>query len=149
MKVLLDLNVLLDVVLNRQPWVDESKQVWDASQSRAFEGFVVATGLTNLFYIVRRQADRDRARTAVRTCLASFEFIAVDQQRLREADSQTGADFEDNVSVACAVSAGMDAIVTRNPADFTHSAVPVLTPTELLQRLADPGTTAPQPTTGP
>lgn len=148
MKVLLDLNVVLDVVLNRQPWVEESQRVWDANQSQTIDGYLAATGLTNLSYIVRRLADRDRARTAVRTCLASFEIIAVDQQTLRDADGQAGADFEDNVCIACAVSAGMAAIVTRNPADFAHSLIPVLTPAELLQRLATAGPATPQPTTG-
>lgn len=148
MKVLIDLNVVLDVVPNRQPWVEESQRVWDANQSQTIDGNLAATGLTNLFYIVRRLADGDRARTAVRTCLASFQIIAVGQQTLRDADGQAGADFEDNVCIACAVSAGMAAIVTRNPADFAHSPIPVLTPAELLQRLATAGPAAPQPTTG-
>ncbi len=148
MKVLLDLNVVLDVVLNRQPWVDDSQRVWDANQSQTIDGYLAATGLTNLFYIVRRLADRDRACTAVRTCLASFEIIAVDQQTLRNADVQAGADFEDNVCIACAIEAQLDAIVTRDPTGFTQSPVLAMTPAELLKRLATAGPAAPQPTTG-
>jgi hypothetical protein len=80
--------------------------------------------------------------------LASFAIIAVDHQALRDADGQTGADFEDNVYIASAVSAGMDAIVTRNPADFAHSPVPALTPAELMQRLASLGAPPSPPATG-
>lgn len=136
MKVLFDLNVILDVVLNRQPWVIESKEVWDAHQTGSISGWLVATELTNLFYIVRRLADMATARTAVRTCLATFDVLRVDQATLHDADSQPGSDYEDNVIVAAAVAGGMDVIVTRDPAGFAHSPVAVLSPAELLQRLA-------------
>ena len=53
MKVLLDLNVVLDVVLNRQPWADDAKQIWNAHMSGAIDGCLVATELTNLFYFWR------------------------------------------------------------------------------------------------
>ena len=136
MKVLFDLNVIMDVVLNRQPWVIESKQVWDAHCSGSISGWLVATELTNLFYIVRRQADAATARTAVHSCLATFDVLGVDHATLRDADSRTGADFEDDVLIVAAVAGKMDVIVTRDPTGFSHSPVEVLSPTDLLARLA-------------
>lgn len=50
-----------------------------------------------------------------------------------------GSDFEDNVVIAAAVTASLDAIVTRNVTDFAHSPVPVWQPAELLKRLASAG----------
>lgn len=70
MKVLLDLNVVLDVILNRQPWFNDSAQVWNSHQSGSVDCYLVATELTNLFYIVNRLAGETVARTAVHTCLA-------------------------------------------------------------------------------
>jgi predicted nucleic acid-binding protein len=55
---------------------------------------------------------------------------------LEIATTLPGSDFEDNLQIACAVEAKLDAIVTRNPKDFADSPVPVLTPTELLALLA-------------
>ena len=46
-----------------------------------------------------------------------------------------GGDLEDNVSLACALAAGLDAIVTRDPRGFSGSPIPVLSPTDLLARL--------------
>lgn len=137
MNVLFDLNVILDVVLNRQPWVVESKQVWDAHQTGRISGRLAATELTNLFYIARRVTDTATARTAVRTCLETFDVLPVDQVALRDADSQPGVDYEDNVLIAVAIAGGMNVIVTRDAGDFEHSPVEVLTPAELLQRLAE------------
>jgi hypothetical protein len=62
--------------------------------------------------------------------------VAVNHQVLRDADALPGNDFEDNVCISCAVSAGMQAIVTRDPAGFIHSSIPVLTPAQLLAQLA-------------
>src|SRR5581483_7435447 len=108
MKVLLDLNVILDVVLNRQPWVTEAAAVWNAHHRGAIDGSLAATEISNLYYIVRRLAGEATARAAVRTCLATFEVVPVDGQVLREADQQSGPDFEDNICVACAVLVSAD-----------------------------------------
>ena len=55
---------------------------------------------------------------------------------LLDADGMTGADFEDNILIAAAVAASVDAIVTRNAGHFSHSLIPVWEPAELLRRLA-------------
>ncbi|HEV3446105.1 MAG TPA: hypothetical protein VG099_15800, partial [Gemmataceae bacterium] len=69
-----------------------------------------------------------------------------------DADALAGNDFEDNILLAAAVGAALDAIVTRNVADFSHSPLPVWEPVELLKPL--PGGSAPPlasggPATGP
>jgi len=60
----------------------------------------------------------------------------IDKQTLLDADRLAGNDFEDNIMIAAAVAASLDAIVTRNVADFAHSPIPVWEPAELLKRLA-------------
>ena len=54
MKVLIDANVILDVLLNRSPWVADSQMVWDANHRQHIHGHLVATTVTNLFYIARK-----------------------------------------------------------------------------------------------
>jgi hypothetical protein len=76
----------------------------------------------------------------VRICLKAFEILAVDAQTVAAADALPGADFEDNLQMAAAVQANVDAIVTRDPAGFAMSPVPVLSPADLLKQLS------PQPT---
>jgi hypothetical protein len=46
-----------------------------------------------------------------------------------------GSDFEDNVQIAAAQEADLRLIVTRNGADFAHSAIPPVEPPEVLLRL--------------
>jgi predicted nucleic acid-binding protein len=136
LNVLIDINVPLDIFLVREPWFSDAKKVWAAHTRRAIVGHIAAHGFTNLFYIARRTVGAEKAREAVRLCLQTFEVIPVGRQELEYADSLEGSDIEDNLVLACASLAGLDAIVTRDPKGFAGSPVPVLTPAELLARLA-------------
>ncbi len=135
MKLLIDTNVVLDVLLNRTPWVADSQAVWDANHYRHIQGHVVATSVTNLFYIARRQVGQPLALRGVIDCLAAFKIVPVDQTILADAATLPGGDFEDNVTIRCAVTARIDFIVTRNLPDFVHSPVPAISPADLLDRI--------------
>ena len=136
MKVLVDVNVLLDVFLDRAPWVDESRKVWVANYVRQIHGYVAATAFTNVFYIARRHSGQRLAIECVHRSLANFTVIPVNRSVLAKALALPGDDYEDNVSIRCAILAGMDAIVTRDLTDFVASPVPVLSPLQLIERLA-------------
>lgn len=77
MKVLLDVNVVLDVLLVRQPWYPEAAQVWDARQDGRMTAHVAAFTPPTIFYIVRREADLQRAHESIRICLETLEIIPV------------------------------------------------------------------------
>ncbi len=135
LNVLYDVNLLLDVLLAREPWVADARAIWTAHHRKRLVGHIAAHGLTNLFYIARKIIGTEKAREAVRLCLQTFEVIAVGRPELELADSLAGNDIEDNLVLACAMRTGLDAIVTRDPKGFAGSAIPVLTPAELLGRL--------------
>lgn len=134
-RALIDTNVILDVLLARQPWLEDSARVWQVHEADRFSGVIAATTLTNIFYVVRRNAGLERAHDAVRVCLTTFEIIPVDRRALANAAVLPGNDFEDNVLIACASLANLDAIVTRDLHDFRDAPILVLTPTELLARI--------------
>jgi predicted nucleic acid-binding protein len=76
----------------------------------------------------------EEAFKAVRLCLETFEICTVDRKALEFAEQLPGNDFEDNLQIACAVIAGLDAIVTRDASGYKGSSVPVLTPTQALSQ---------------
>ena len=135
-RVLADTDVLLDVLLARQPWLPESAALWQAHEDGQINAYITATAITNIFYVVRRSAGLERAMASVRICLDTFEIIAVDGRAPEDAADLTGSDFEDNVQIARATSAQLDMIVTRNVPDFRSAPMPALTPTELRARLS-------------
>ena len=136
MLVLFDTNVVLDVLLQRQPWVIESKAVWQALDEQRVIGYITAAALTDVFYIARRATNLTVAHEAVQTCLETFQICTVDRQALEQAVALPGSDFEDNLHIACATIAGLDAIITRDKTGFKIAALSVLTPAELLAQLS-------------
>lgn len=134
MKVLIDTNVALDVLLNREPWVGESQKVWQACEEGRITGYLLASTLTDIFYIARKLVGNDKARQAVELCLATFAICPINKVTLEEAVALAEPDFEDNVLIVAAVQTGLEAIVTRNPGDFAHSPVTVLAPEQLLEQ---------------
>lgn len=136
MRALLDRNVILDVLLKRDPWRAEAEAIWDANRDGRFDAAVSAASLPTLFYVMRKQIDLSHAHDVVKTCLEALEVVPVDRADVSMATTLPGSDFEDNLLIACAVAAGLDAIVTRNAKDFAGSPVAVLSPAELLGRLA-------------
>jgi predicted nucleic acid-binding protein len=135
MRVLLDTNVLLDVLLKRDPWVTEASAVWQAHDEGQVFGHVMACAIADIFYIARRLVGLETAQVAVRICLEAFEICAVDRQALEQAQALLVDDFEDNLQIACASLAGLDAIVPRDKKGFKAVTMPVLTPAELVTQL--------------
>jgi predicted nucleic acid-binding protein len=136
MRVLLDTNVVLDVLLNREPMVDDAQALWLAADNGQVTAYLSAASLTDIYYVARRLAGVLRARHAIKLCLDAFEVLAVDRAALERAQQLTGPDFEDNVQIACAEAAGLDAIVTRDTAGYADSTVAVLSPRECRVLLA-------------
>jgi predicted nucleic acid-binding protein len=136
MKLLFDTNVVLDVLLNRHPWVTDSKALWEANDAGLVTGYLAASVLTDIFYIARRLTNIEKADSAVRLCLVAFEICSVDRHILELALTFSGKDFEDKVQIACAKINEL-VIVTRNVSDYRGSPVIVLTPSQVLKRLAE------------
>jgi predicted nucleic acid-binding protein len=134
--VLLDINVVLDVFLARDPWLADSAAVVQAGLDGIVSLHLSAASLPTVFYLVRRNADRAKAHTVVGECLKTFAIVPVDRQALETAVRLPGSDFEDNLQLACAGLAGLDAIVTRDPKGFAGSPIPVLAPAELLAQIS-------------
>jgi len=82
MKVLLDTSVLLDLLLNRNPWAADMAAVWNAHRRSQIQAFLAAVAVPTVFYILRRQTDLATARTAVAGCLATLHIAPVDQTAL-------------------------------------------------------------------
>jgi predicted nucleic acid-binding protein len=139
MRVLLDTNVILDAMLKRAPWFKDADDILRAASLGQAECVAATLSLATSFYIGRKVVGKASARIGVRHYLSALEIISIDKQTLLDADAMPGPDFEDNILIAAAMAAAVDAIITRNVADFAHSPIPVWEPAELLRRLAAGG----------
>ena len=135
LRILVDLNVVIDVVQNRQPFYDVSARVLDAVVRKEAEGWLAAHSITTLFYVITRLQNRATAVAATTDLLNTFTVATVDDGVIRKALAWGWKDFEDAVQMAAAVQAHVDYLVTRNPRDFKGGLVPVVQPAALLALL--------------
>lgn len=140
MRVLFDTNVLLDALLAREPFVTDAAFLLEAVEAGRVEGFLSATTVTDVHYLVRRQTgNAETAIAAVVQLLALLEICTVDRSVLEQAIALGFDDFEDGVQVACAIAMRLEAIVTRDVNGFTGSPIPALSPEALRNRLLSQG----------
>ena len=135
-RMLFDVNVVLDVLLDRKPFADTSSEVWATVERGEAEGFLSAHAITTLHYLNAKAVGARMARETTDALLSVFAVAGVDDAVLNAALALNWNDFEDAVTTAAAKRAKCEALVTRNPSDFKGSAVRVLTPSEALAWLA-------------
>jgi predicted nucleic acid-binding protein len=137
-RVLVDTNVVLDVLLAREPWASEAQAVYAARDEGRMDLCLLASTITDVYYIVRKQAGREKARESVATCLQVYTILAVTREVIERALARMGVDFEDDVQIAAADLEQVAYLMTRNVADFATSPISALTPPELATLLQAP-----------
>lgn len=133
MKVLIDTNVVMDVLLRREPFFADAQQVWSLAERGRIDGLVCAVTFPNIFYIVRKLHGATRAAAVLKMLRDSFTAATLDEGVTNQAIDAGFADFEDALQYFSAIRSDAQCIVSRNPGDFPKSGCPVLMPREFLE----------------
>jgi predicted nucleic acid-binding protein len=131
-KVLIDVNVVLDVLLAREPWAGDSARLLDAAERKAISGHVAGHTITTAYYIVARASGPKKAATAVTDLLRFLHIVPIEAADFAQALVFGMSDFEDAVQAAAAAKIGADYVATRNEKDFKRSPTKARSPSELL-----------------
>ncbi len=134
MKLLIDANVLLDVLQQREPHVEGSALIWKLCETEAIEGYVSALTIANLVYVMRKELDGEKIEGVLQTLQLIFQLTELKAVDLTRAAGMRWRDFEDAVQCATAQRIHADYIITRNVRDFQNSKIPAVTPAEFLER---------------
>ena len=129
-RVLVDINVILDVLLDRRPFVAASSDVWAAIEEGRVDGVLAGHAVTTIHFLNSRAKGPALARETTDALLSVFAVATVDEGVVHSANALGWKDFEDAVTAASAQRAKCAAIITRNTKDFAGSPVPELTPAE-------------------
>lgn len=85
MKLFFDLNVILDVLANREPWVHDSAAALSLVADGKAQGFIAAHSVTTLDYLLRKHVGAERAAATLIELLGILQVVAVDHERLLKA----------------------------------------------------------------
>lgn len=133
MKIMVDLNVLLDVFLKREPFHMASSIVLEKVVQGRIYGIFASHAVTTLYYIVNKNSSKEIAEFCVNWAIEYFEIVCEDAVLFRAALDSHLLDFEDSVVDALATTHGCDCIITRNVKDFRGSVCAVASPVDFIE----------------
>lgn len=132
LRVLIDLNIILDAIGGREPFAALSAEVLSVASAGHIEGWVAAHSLTTFYYLSARHNSRDIAHTQLTDLRQFLNVAAVDAHVIDLALALPYKDFEDAVQMMAGVRAGAQYVVTRDATGFKAGPLPALSPAELL-----------------
>jgi len=135
MKTLFDTNVILDVLLDREPFSNDASFLLSKVEQSEIIGFICATTVTTIHYLITKALGHQAASRHIKSLLSLFVIAPVNRVVLENASDSKFKDFEDAVLHEAACHAGAKYIVTRNIADFKISVLPVFEPKEFINAI--------------
>ncbi len=137
MRLVFDADVILDVLLEREPFVDASVTAIDLVFLEDVDGCLAGHDVPILHYLLSQTLDRNDSLALLANVLTRLEVAPVTDRVVRQALASPWSDFEDALVHAAALGVGADAIVTRNVKDFDRSSIDILTPSSVVAMLRE------------
>jgi predicted nucleic acid-binding protein len=132
-RVFVDSDVILDLLLAREPHAASATQLFVRLQDGELEGYVSPVILSNLFYILRQGMPAPQARAALRRLRLLLRVLPVDEAIIDRALASSFSDFEDAIQYYTAVAHVMSALVTRNRKHYRDAKIPILDAEECIR----------------
>lgn len=134
MRLMIDTNIILDVFLERMPFFPLSKKILSLCEERTIEGFVSASSITDIFYIVRKGLESSyEAYKVLGNILNIVKVLNVTNNDVYKAYLAKAKDFEDCLLAVCCKANNCEGIVTRNRRDFENFNIKIYSPEEILE----------------
>lgn len=144
MKLLVDTNVILDVLLKRHPYGESALRMLALIEKGEISGYLCGTTITTIYYLARKHLGSEPARQCISSLLTIFEIAPVSRPILLNALALDFSDFEDAVLHESAKAISVDGIITRNLADFKNAVLPVFGPDELEAMMLGRSSSSPE-----
>ena len=129
MRVLVDTNVLLDYLLNREPFSEHARKIILSCKEKKIQGCIAAHSISNMFFILRKEFSVEERKAILTDLCLLFTVEGIDRFKLLSAlKNEDFKDFEDCLQMECAKSFQADYIITRNIDDFKNCQIACMTP---------------------
>jgi len=137
MNILFDTNVILDVLLKRELFVNNAVKLFNAAEESIINGFICANSVSTVAYLLQRHKDKKFAAKNIELLLELFDVSPVNRITIKDALLSDFNDFEDAIIYNSALHVNADGIVTRNVKGFKRSKINIYQPHELLVALGE------------
>lgn len=134
MNVFIDTNIIIDVLDQREKFFEASSNILSLGAENKIELYATALTMANCIYILRKPLGYDGAVACINTLKEYIHISPLTQSEFDKAFSESSPDVEDLLQYYSANAADCDVVITRNGKHFPSTGLPILTPTEFLER---------------
>lgn len=139
MKILIDTNIILDVLLKREPFYHSGTKILNLSKYENIELYVSASAITDIYYIANQTLrNKEKVKNMITKLTKIVSIAYVSEEEIKMALALSWNDFEDSVQYSVALLQEMNGVVTRNPTDYKEAEIIIWNPEDLLAQIKIP-----------
>lgn len=140
MKVLLDTNVLLDIMMDSRENHIDSTSVLRVADAGHLQAVITTQSIIDAHYVLVSAAKTPLPdfKTSLNEIISVAKVVPISESDIQEAIKSPNSDFEDAAQIACAVSSGCDCIISSDVKMKRDSQVTVYTPKEFCNQIFGP-----------
>ena len=132
-KAYIDCNILIDWLLDREPFSFYATKIIELAENKEIEAYVSALTLANTYYVISKELNRKLADEFLKDSLKIFQFTDITKKTIKESIEKKHKDFEDDLHYQTAVENKLDYLITRNKKDFKKTNIMVVDSEEFLR----------------
>lgn len=133
MKILADINVIIDALTSREPWKEDAEKIFLMAANQSIDMYITASCVTDIYYLIRKYLhDTEAAKKIMEKLFLFVGILEVTAEDCIEALVSSVNDYEDAVVEKVASRKNMDYIVTRNIKDYQAGNVKIILPGDFV-----------------
>lgn len=114
MRVLLDTNIIMDALQERQPFDIAAKKILLLGQTGKIDCHFTANAATDIFFLYSKARSKKEANTALEFLLNTYNVVPINREDWLKALTLPNEDFEDSLVEVCAKNVKADYIISRD-----------------------------------
>lgn len=132
MRLLLEDAIVLDLLADREEYVDGSAAVMSIIEAGYASGFITPHGLIDVYEKLRAQMGRSQAHGIMADLTSLLSTATVNDEVIMEALSFGWSDFRQAIVGSAAIHNNITHLIVRQPKNYRSLRLPVLTPEEFV-----------------
>lgn len=134
-RVLVDTDVCLDLLSNREPHVKSATRIFSLADKGKLKIAVCSLSFANLHYLLSRIYSTDQSRRKLAHFKTIVDVVAVDEKVIEMSLQSDFRDFEDAIQYYSAIRSNIQVLLTRNIKDYRFAKIAVLAPEMFLKTI--------------
>ncbi|MCF6184201.1 MAG: PIN domain-containing protein [Bacteroidales bacterium] len=131
-RILVDTNIVLDLLAEREKFVTEAQELFTLSDKNEIKLYISSLIFADSYYILSQQLKINDVRKILRKFKVLVEILPTNDKIIDLSLESDFKDFEDAVQYYTAVENEISIIITRNLKDFKSAKIPVMTAKEYI-----------------